>query len=563
MWVRKSTVTLFPFPLSSTVFNFGGKVKKIFLIIIFGLLLSLVSGDIPALSQEKEPETEPLSYKISVNVKLLPVFALDDNGSPVLDLEKDEMELFVNGKPREITYFKRYDFETSTIEKKKEPAPEPKERIVFIILDSMFNSKTGFRRSKEIAQDMVKEGKPGDQFVVFENNIIDGLRHIAGPAGSKEKIMKKIAKLKRPIGKWASQLHSSRALDNNIDFSIITDARLETIAWESLRHNDLQADGMNYRLQVEQFTRVIAQFKYILKTINKPKLVFLISEGMANESFRKAFLGEQMPVEEIRTESDAAIRARRFQSILVQDEPTPQDVNKVYSIHLYRYLKDMVKSINYGGSVIHTINPKRIDDTNDAGVSGEMSLRFLADASGGKYFAGANPDEIAKRIKKTTSAYYEMVFYIDPEMGNQLQLDIKCKREGVRVYTTNYAEGGRYYRDMDPVQKKVFALNVVNGGSWSRNNGKVMRIPYRKTTDKKNRQKDSFTLDVPLPNQMKNKNLEIFLIQRDPKTNQIDMRVVNKKVKNWVKIKIKNNDNKERFFVIIEPVDTYCIYNKA
>lgn len=537
--------------------------KKIILIIIFGLLLSLVFGGPPALSQEKEPETEPLSYKISVNVKLLPVFALDDNGSPVLDLEKEEMELFVNGKPREITYFKRYDFETSTIEKKKQPAPEPKERIVFIIVDSMFNSRTGFRRSKEIARDMVKQGKPGDQFVVFENNIIGGLRHIAGPAGSKEKIMKKVAKLKRPIGRWATQLHSRRSLENNIDFSIITDARLETISWESLRKNDLHADGMNYQQQIEQFTRAIAQFKYILKTISRPKLVFLISEGMADESFRMAFLGEQMPVAGAGTESDAELRARRFQSILVQDESTPQTENKVYSIHLYRYLKDMVKSINYGGSVIHTINPRRIDDTNDLGMSGEMSLRYLADASGGKYFAGSNPDEIAKRIKKTTSAYYELVFYLDHEVDKELQLDIKCKREGVRVYTTNYAEGGRYYRDMDPVQKKMFALNVVNGGSWSRNNGKVMRIPYRKTSDKKNRQKDFFTLDVPLPNQMKNKKLEIFLIQRDPKTHQIDMRVVNKKAKNWVKIKVKNNDAKERFFVIIEPVDTYCIYNKA
>lgn len=527
------------------------------------MLLSLVLAGFPALPQQEEPETEPLSYKISVNVKLLPVFAMDDNGNPVLDLKKEEMELLVNGKPREITYFKRYDFESSTIQEKKQPATEPKERIVFIIVDSMFNSKTGFRRAKEIARDLVKQGKPGDQFVVFENNIVDGLRHITGPAGNRKKIMREIAKLKRPIGRWASQLHSRRPLNNNIDFSIMTDARLETISWESLRHNDLYADGMNYRQQVEQFTRVIAHFKYILKTISKPKLVFLISEGMADESFRMAFLGQQMPVDEIRTESDAAIRARRFQSILVQDEKTPQDVNKVYSIHLYRYLKNMVKSINYGGSVIHTINPRRMNDTNDLGVSGEKSLRYLADASGGKYFEGADPDEIAKRINVTTSAYYEMVFYVDPEMGNQLQLDIKCKRQGVRVYTTNYAEGGRYYRDMDPVQKKMFALNVVNGGSWSRNNGKVMRIPYRKTTDKKNHKKDFFNLNVPLPNQMKNKKLEIFLIQKDPKTNQIDMSMVNKKAKNWVKIKIKNNEGKERFFVIIEPLDTYCIYNKT
>jgi len=62
---------------------------KTFLIIIVTLTLSMVP--IITLSQENNADQEPLSYKISVNVKLLPVFAMDKNGSPVFDLEKEDI----------------------------------------------------------------------------------------------------------------------------------------------------------------------------------------------------------------------------------------------------------------------------------------------------------------------------------------------------------------------------------------------------------------------------------------------------------------------------------------
>jgi hypothetical protein len=287
---------------------------------------------------------------------------------------------------------------------------------------------------------------------------------------------------------------------------------------------------------------------------------------MADGAFKMKLLKTEIKVEdEPRRESDAELRRRQFETILVKPEKDVFQEDKAYSTDLFRYLDKIVKSINYGGSVIHTINPGRPNDTNDAGVSGEKSLRYLAGESGGGYFTGSDTQEIAKRIVKSTSAYYEMVFYIDPALGDNLQVELKCKRNGVRVYTAGQTEGGRSYRDMDPVQKKMFALNVVAGGSWSRNTGKVMLVPYRKLPVAKNDKEDFYTLDVPLPNQMKNKKLDIFLIQKDLETNRVDMSLVYRDAKNWVKIKIKSrgSENLEKFFVIIEPLDTYCIYNKT
>lgn len=541
------------------------------------MMLGLITGMVHLAAQAQEKQVPPktqestkngddsLNYQVDVSVKLLPVFALDADSNPVFDLEQQDMELYVNGEPREIAYFKRYDFKTSTIEKKK-MEPEEKERVIFIILDTMFISNTGFRRSKEIAGDIVKQGKPGDQFVVFENTIFGGLRYIGGPTDIREKLLEKIAGLKRPIEKWPTHLFNTRDLLNNIDFSIETEERLETEQWKNLRDFYLDSEAMRYKHQVEHFCRVLSQFKYILKTISKPKLVFLLSEGMADGAFKMKVQGTDMAVtDDPKPESDAELRRRKYDTILVKPENDLLQEKQAYSTDLFRYLNEIVKSINYGGSVIHAINPGRPNDTNDAGVSGEKSLRYLAGESGGSYFTGSDTQEIAKRIVKSTSAYYEMVFYIDPALGDNLQVELKCKRKGVRVYTTGQTEGGRSYRDMDQMQKRMFALNVVTGGSWSRNTGKVMLIPYRKVEVGKNNNEDFYTLDVPLPNQMKNKKLDIFLIQRDPETNRVDMSLVNRDAKNWVKIKIKSrgSENLEKFFVIIEPMDTYCIYNKT
>ena len=527
--------------------------KKKFLIIILSLFLSMTQ-----LAQE-----ESLKYSIYVNVKLLPVFALDSNGDPVFDLKKEEMELYVNEKPYKIAHFKRFDFESSTIEK-QEIIPEENERVMFIILDSMFNSRTGFRRSKEIAADLVRAGKPGDYFIVFENNLYTGLKHIGGHGQSRKQLIKKIKKINRPIERWATQLYSSREFSNNIDFSIITDARLETDSWESLRRLTLVSERLRYKFQVQHFSRILSHFKYILKTISKPKLVFLISEGMSRGAFKidaKSLENymQREPIDQLQLNAED-LRAMQFKSILNKDEIQTSEESRVYSTFLFRYLKEIVKSINYGGSVIYTINPRKINDTNDEGKSGEMSLRYLASESGGKYFAGSDPGEIVKRIKKNTAAYYEMAFYTDPENGQDLQIDLRCKRKGIRVHTSNYAEGSRCYSEMDPIQKKMFALNVISGGNWSRTLGKIRKVRHKKTKDGN---KNTFTLTIHLPNEMKNKKLEMFLIHLDTKSQRVKMDIIEKEAKDWINLKIIPLKNKKQFFVIIEPSKILCIYNKA
>jgi len=530
---------------------------KITVTFIFACFLAL-----PFVAQEGRDD---LKYNVSVNVMVVPIFAVDGNGNPVYDLKRDDLRLFVNDKPTDILTFKRYEFGheqeaagASAGEKGAETVQAGGDRVIFVIMDTMFNSLTGFRRSKEIAVNLIEEGSTGDNFVVLENNPIGGLKYIGGGSEKeRSELVKKIKHMSAPPDKWSKDLHASRILFNNVEYDALTDPRLASKTWESTRKAGVESEKLRYQHQVRYFTRVLSQFKYALKTIDKPKVVFFISEGIAMGAFRAA-LNVAGPLSE--PEERTAIGGRgKFSSVLTQDENTVFDRNKIYSSFMLKYLVEVVKSINNGGSIMYTINPRRTDDINDDEASGEMSLRYLAGESGGKYFAGSKPAKIVERVKKTTAAYYELFYNILPDMGGNMKLRLVCKRKGVNVHSLIHTERNRPYVRMEPVQKKLFALNVVTNGSWSRIVGKVMMAKFKKTGASKEK---LMTIRVPLPKVMQDRDVDMFSIRMDPKTQKTAIDVVSSKASDVVNLKIKPRKDKNQFFVIIEPTTPYCIYNR-
>ena len=112
---------------------------------------------------------------------------------------------------------------------------------------------------------------------------------------------------------------------------------------------------------------------------------------------------------------------------------------------------------------------------------------------------------------------------------------------------------------MEPVQKKLFALNVVTNGSWSRIVGKVMMAKFKKVAASKEK---LMTIRVPLPKVMQDRDVDMFSIRMDPKTQKTAIDVVSSKASDVVNLKIKPRKDKDQFFVIIEPTTPYCIYNR-
>lgn len=537
--------------------------KKIMSLILTGFL----SAPFFAREAKESPDLQDsLNYSVSVNVMVVPLFAVDTGGNPVYDLKEEEIQLFVNNQPTDIAAFKPFEF---TSEQKVEEKVNMKgtvetvqpigERFVFVILDTMFNSLTGFRRSKEIAARLIKEGEPGDNFVILENSSIGGLKYIGGPEKDGNVLIKKINDLSAPPEKWSKDIYSSRVLSENLDVNPMTDPRLESMKWKGLRDSLINSEKLRYQHQVQYFSHVLSQFKYALKTIDKPKIVFLISEGIASGAFRDAIGSAESEMSKRNTNTGSDDPSEGFFALLTKDEATVFDQNKIYSAFMLKYLVEVVKSINSGGSVLYTINPRRTDDLNDDEASGEMSLRYLAGDSGGKYFAGSKPEQIIERVKKTTAAYYELFYAILPNMGADMALRIECKRKDVRVHSLIHTERNRTYLQMEPVQKKIFALNVVSNGNWSRIVGKVMKAKFKKSGSTKD---NLMTIQVSLPRVMQNCKIDMFSIGTDPKTQETTVDLLGSQAKDVVNLKIKKKKDINQFFVIIEPNTPYCIYNQ-
>ena len=84
---------------------------------------------------------------------------------------------------------------------------------------------------------------------------------------------------------------------------------------------------------------------------------------------------------------------------------------------------------------------------------------------------------------------------------------------------------------------------------------RVGKIKYKKSTTE--------TVEIRIPPFMRNRPLDVFLVYRDPETQKAEMIFEKKVVGPHAQIKINRRENREHYFVIIEPAKPYCIYNQV
>jgi VWFA-related protein len=491
--------------------------------ILIGFLFFGLVQTAPLYSQEHQK----LEYDVGVTARIVPVFAVDKKGNPVYDIKKGEIVFYVNGKPAPFQ-FQRYTFEErreinlaqpAAPELKKKPAKTGR-RAIFIVIDSTFNSTEGLRRSRKITEQLFQNKFPGDDFILLENTPGGGLKYIIGPENDKNKLTAALKEFNTIPEKFPWHLYAP----TQKDYTKAGSVDLSKTGFGPTFNNRA---GARYRYKnfARRFTRSLRALKYALKTISKPKIVFLISEGIQR----------------------GAIVSAEFNGLLL------------------RNLKTVAKSVNEGGSILYAVNPRKIDCENlrSDSISGEESMNFMARESGGKYFEGSDPVVVAKKIKKTTAAYYELAFTITPQMGNTQKLKLKCTRPGVRIHSIKQLSAEKPYPGMTPVEKKLFALNVANQGAWSRMVAKNRQVSYKMIEPEKKGNKTMFSIRVPIPAHLKNKKVDIFMIRTGKGKDNIDFGLNRKTAGDTEILTFEKKKNRKHYFVIIEPTTPYCIYNQV
>lgn len=510
---------------------------------LFIVSIILITGNLAAAVTMEQPEE---THNVSVDVMIVPMFAVDSKGNPVHDLKQEELELYVNGEPVNISQFFKLTFDHQQVTRlvakdtgKQLLVRHTPERFVFIIIDSVFNSFHGYRRAKKIAEGIVKNGSLGDRFVVLENTGTGGLRYIAGPM-NKEEIVKSIKKLKVPATKWDRSLFMTRSWNE------LADSQQYDPRYAEYTKNQKIKEKLHYKQQAKYFSRSLGQFKYALKSIVKPKIVYLISEGIWRNAFR---IDEEM----VERNSGQGVVS------IASPEKTVKDQKDIFDRELFKYLQAMVHTINEGGSVFYAINPAKIQ--RDNGITGDMSLKYLASEGGGKYIAGTDTGKIIQTVKKTTAAYYELAFHSIAGHGNNFDIQLKCSRPGIKIHSLNKTEKGKAYSDMLPVERKLFALNAVTGGSWSRIVGEVNQ--HNKFKKKKTSNGD-YEVSVTIPDKLKGQALDLVFLSLDSVTKKANINLTSRKVEGEkVKFLLSNNSgDTRRFFSIIEPRTALCLFHE-
>lgn len=186
----------------------------------------------------------------------------------------------------------------------------------------------------------------------------------------------------------------------------------------------------------------------------------------------------------------------------------------------------------------------------------------MADVSGGKLVHGANIREIVDTVQKSTAAFYELAFQPPAQSGTRNRISMKCKRKGVELISVNYSEKSTPYPKMNKAEKKLFALNVVNGGNWSRITAKVGKIRYKKL-DKETAGNAAHRVEINLPTAMRNRPLDVFLVHIDPETQKADMTIEKKTITGKAVLQLTPKENRNAYFVLIEPTTPFCIYNQV
>jgi len=484
-------------------------------VLIFAVLISfgLLKG------QTEVQDHQKLEYNVNVTAQLIPLFAVDARGNPVYDLKKEEMELLVNGKPKDILFFDGYKLDTANESAAKNKTKKTKvkipERINFIILDSMISNIGTLDSSRAIAMQLVNQATPGDAFVILESNQVSGLIHVVGPEKGKKKIA---ASLKQIVKRFKRRNMEQPFLKHLAAGSLGSNSEKEAAALFGLAYNNGLREAEKYQQDVSRFAHSLKQLKFALKTTTLPKTVYLISAGPRS---------------------------------------TEMSENAVTYLRL---LEEAARAINYGGGVFYLINPLR-----QRRSGGGTELKFMSDAVGGRFISGTSIKDVAAQVKKSTSAYYETAFNSKTNDGEKNKILLTCKRKGVRLTSITFSEQGRPYKSMDAKERKLFVLNIISGGSWSRMVTPIKQIKYKTVADTTQSVGTELSKDIQLhvPKEIKNRKLHIYRVEIDTTNQQAGFRFSESVLPDNERMKINTPKGKRTFIVLIEPESPICYYSQV
>lgn len=384
------------------------------------LFLFLVAMDSDLVQEKVQQPT--LQYEVSVALKLVQVFVTDNQGRPVMDLNRSDFEIYDNGVLKPITEFEKHLLARPAIKAMPQKiaipavATQPKlNRKFFFIFDLQNSDLPGFERSKKAAYHFLDtKVQPSDEIGVISIETLRGLKMREYLSTDHKKIRIAIEKLKGIPSKSVPRALELERIDVESGPDIpggIVPSIVAPINPEAEFDRKLTLD----------FVWIMNELAKALRYIPGYKNIVLFSGGIA-------------------------------QTALVSEASVQKN------------FEDMAREFGSSSSPIYSVDTmsRRVSLMSQSG-RGDSSLRYLATLSGGQYFEDvAQAEEVAFGLQNATGNYYVLGYYIDEQWDGKFhEIKVNVTRPRCLVHT----QGGYYspkpFASFSDFEKKLHLMDLL------------------------------------------------------------------------------------------------------
>jgi hypothetical protein len=486
--------------------------KKLLLLLI--IIITGFAFIAASYSQEKS-EHKPIVESVEINWWQVPIFAVDKDGNPIIDLKETDIEVWLDNRRIETFTFYKRAFTSSREtkgapgEQKKEsqPSPQLKKNTIFLLFDVAMSAVACTKNSKEIARDIITTSEPGVQFIVFTIEPFKGLKYITGPSDKKKELVREIEK--KVKGKPNERI---------LDFQKFYDTKMlessRSLQGQGagggarrvyLRDKDLlrESAATYYLRKTRSFFDAFKSLYLVFNSIEDNKFVYFFTEGISNNMQDNLMGGRSLYQYHLKKMSRYLGRSGAVLFIL-----NPMGVHDGMTLITEQkklFNPDVDSSDAYSDKRDSMVGSPTSYLTQEESRSGERWLRYLAVESGGKYLEGQN-EVVVKTLEQMHRAYYEISFPDIPGLkGSIRKIRIKPKRKGVSIHSLRSMERNKRYAEMNKIEKEILAVNLVTLGLMKA----ALTCQHARVTQIK-KSKNKVIHTVLLPGNFLNQQLDLY-----------------------------------------------------
>ncbi|MFL6293233.1 MAG: hypothetical protein ACJ759_20250 [Thermoanaerobaculia bacterium] len=396
---------------------------------------------------------------VDVEIKIVPFYAVDEQGRPVLDLKQDEVELRIDGKPVALDTFDAFPKTggATAIANAGSPqapaaapvparAQKPARRHVVLFFDLAFSSVRGFDSGRKFAEKMVRESPAEDLLYLVTHDFKSGLQQRLGPLPANEKgkaeLLAGLRKLKPEAGlvdayadygnlplidRGTGRNGVPRGQNSAINNAVRTNSQEQL--WST-------AKGLAESMQVlaEQFQR-----------INEPKLFVFLSQGIDRKLY---WDGSNTGLQFSGSAWGNLVTNYQYRGLHTLYEKPLQEIAETGTMSLFVNLDDKLRGA--GGGI-------------------GSSMQHMARMSGGLYLGDVDPAVTNERAASATGAYYEAGFYLGDSPGAagvrpaRSKIEILVKRPGVTTWSAGTIKTRETWRGLSDDARRLLIVDLVEG----------------------------------------------------------------------------------------------------